>query len=69
MIPLSIPNISGNELKYVKDCLDTGWISSAGEYVNKFEEGYSKLYGSKICYCLHEWNSWFTSFACSCRSY
>ena len=29
MIPLSIPNISGNELKYVKDCLDTGWISSA----------------------------------------
>ena len=37
MIPLSIPNISGNELKYVKDCLDTGWISSAGEYVHKFE--------------------------------
>lgn len=38
MIPLSIPNISGNELQYVKDCLDTGWISSAGEYVTKFEE-------------------------------
>ncbi|MDB4390598.1 LegC family aminotransferase [Akkermansiaceae bacterium] len=38
MIPLSIPNISGNELKYVKECLDTGWISSAGAYVDKFEE-------------------------------
>ena len=38
MIPLSVPNISGNEWKYVKDCLDTGWISSAGTYVNKFEE-------------------------------
>lgn len=38
MIPLSIPNISGNEWKYVKDCLDTGWISSAGEFVNKFEK-------------------------------
>ena len=38
MIPLSIPNISGNEWEYVKDCLNTGWISSAGSYVNKFEE-------------------------------
>ena len=38
MIPLSVPNISGNEWRYVKDCLDTGWISSAGSYVNRFEE-------------------------------
>lgn len=38
MIPLSIPNISGNEWTYVKDCLDTGWISSVGSYVNLFEE-------------------------------
>ena len=38
MIPLSVPNISGNDWKYVLDCLDTGWISSAGEYVSKFEE-------------------------------
>jgi perosamine synthetase len=38
MIPLSIPNISGNEWKYIKDCLDTGWVSSAGNYVNKMEE-------------------------------
>ena len=47
MIPLSIPNISGNELKYVKDCLDTGWISSAGEYVNKFEEAIKSYTGTK----------------------
>ena len=38
LIPLSIPNIGGNEWKYVKDCLDTGWISSSGKYVNKFED-------------------------------
>ena len=38
MIPLSVPNISGNELKYVKDCIDTGWISSAGSYVDRFEK-------------------------------
>ena len=47
MIPLSIPNISGNEWKYVKDCLDTGWISSAGAYVNKFEEAIQNYTGIK----------------------
>jgi len=38
MIPLSVPNLSGNEWKYVKDCLDTNWVSSVGSYVNKMEE-------------------------------
>ena len=47
MIPLSVPNINGNEWKYVKDCLDTGWISSAGEYVNKFEEAIQNYTGVK----------------------
>lgn len=47
MIPLSVPNISGNEWKYVKDCLDTGWVSSAGEYGNKFEEAIQNYTGSK----------------------
>ncbi len=47
MIPLSVPNIVGNEWKYVKDCLDTGWISSAGEYVNKFELAVKDYTGSK----------------------
>ena len=36
-IPLSSPNLNGNELKYVKRCIETGWISSAGEFVNNFE--------------------------------
>ena len=47
MIPLSVPNISGNELKYVKDCLDTGWISSAAEYVNQFEKAIKDYTGAK----------------------
>ena len=47
MIPLSIPNLMGNEWKYVKDCLDTGWISSAGEYVNMFENLIADYTGSK----------------------
>ncbi len=36
-VGLHDPHFSGNEWKYVKDCLDTGWVSSAGKYVDKFE--------------------------------
>lgn len=42
MIPLCIPEVSGNEWKYIKDCLDTNWVSSVGSYVNKFEADFEK---------------------------
>ena len=38
MIPLSVPNLKGNEKQYVLDALDSGWISSAGSYVARFEK-------------------------------
>jgi perosamine synthetase len=38
MIPLSVPNINGNEWNYIKECLDTEWVSSAGKYVDLFEQ-------------------------------
>lgn len=47
MIPLSIPKIDGNESKYVQDCLNTGWISSAGSYVNQFENMIAAYAGAK----------------------
>jgi aminotransferase in exopolysaccharide biosynthesis len=47
MIPLSIPHLAGNEWQYVKECLDTGWISSAGEYVNRFEQEVARFTGAK----------------------
>lgn len=47
MIPLSVPFLNGNEWKYVKDCLDTGWISSAGSYVNQFEQQVADYVGAK----------------------
>jgi perosamine synthetase len=46
-IPLSVPNIAGNEWKYVKDCLDTGWISSVGSYVTQFEQMVADFAGAK----------------------
>ena len=42
MIPLSLPNLAGNEWEYVKQCLDTGWISTAGSFVDRFEVEFSK---------------------------
>jgi len=38
IIPLSVPSIQGNEWKYIKECLDTEWVSSAGKYVDLFEK-------------------------------
>lgn len=46
MIPLSVPNLSGNEWLYVKKCLDTGWLSSAGEFVTEFENSIAKYTGA-----------------------
>ncbi len=47
-IPLSVPHICGNEWKYIKECLDTEWVSSAGKYVDLFESKISEYTGSKF---------------------
>lgn len=36
-VPLHEPTFGGNEWAYVKDCIDTGWVSSAGAYVDRLE--------------------------------
>lgn len=46
-IPLSSPSIRGNAWKYVKDCLDTGWVSSVGSYVERFEGSVRDYVGTK----------------------
>mgnify|MGYP006266961315 CR=1 FL=1 len=38
MIPLTIPHLNGNEWEYVRECIETGWVSSAGAYVDRFEK-------------------------------
>jgi len=47
MIPLSVPNLAGNEWKYIKDCLDTNWVSSVGSYVDRFEESLAHYTNAK----------------------
>ncbi len=46
--PLHTPEISGNEWEYVKDCLDTEWVSTVGSYVNRFEEALTEITGAKF---------------------
>lgn len=46
-IPLHEPLISGNEWTYVKECLDSGWVSSAGRYVERFEQQLADYTGMK----------------------
>jgi perosamine synthetase len=36
-IPLSVPNLKGNELKYLTDAVETEWVSTGGAYINRFE--------------------------------
>ena len=47
MLLLSGPNIAGNEWKYVKECLDTGWVSSVGAFVTQFENMVAEFAGCK----------------------
>lgn len=46
-IALHEPYFAGNEWRYVKECLDTGWVSSIGKFVNRFEEDLANFTGAK----------------------
>ncbi|RYY71921.1 MAG: LegC family aminotransferase [Chitinophagaceae bacterium] len=47
MLLLSGPNMGGNELKYVTECIETGWVSSVGAYVDQFEKMSAEFAGTK----------------------
>jgi perosamine synthetase len=46
-IPIYEPSLTGNEKKYVNDCLDSNWISSKGEFISKFELEFANFVGCK----------------------
>ena len=47
MIHLSIPDLRGNEWKYLKECLDTNWITSVGRFLDDFENSLASFVGAK----------------------
>ncbi len=44
-IQIAAPELSGNESKYVQECIDTTWISSAGRFVHDFERAFADFCG------------------------
>lgn len=47
MIGLHPPYLNLNAMKYLKECISRGWVSTSGNYVDKFEEKIKKFTGSK----------------------
>lgn len=47
-VPLHAPEFNGSEWEKVKDCLDTGWVSSVGRYVDEFEYKVAESCGTKF---------------------
>ncbi|MEM6885660.1 MAG: aminotransferase class I/II-fold pyridoxal phosphate-dependent enzyme [Verrucomicrobiota bacterium] len=45
--PVAEPVLKGRESEYVQECIQTGWISSQGRFVNEFENQFSKLHGDR----------------------
>ena len=46
-IPLCVPNIKGNAEKYVLETIQTGWVSSVGSFVDRFENEFAEYVGTK----------------------
>jgi perosamine synthetase len=46
-IPIMQPELSGNEVTYVMECLKTGWISSKGQFVNQFEQEFARYHSAR----------------------
>jgi perosamine synthetase len=53
VIPVNEPRLDGRELEYVTECLQTGWISSAGRFIGEFEQSWAdycgRRYGIAVC--------------------
>lgn len=53
MIPVSEPLLDGNEKRYLAECIDSGWISSEGPFVARFENAFAarigRVHGVAVC--------------------
>ncbi len=45
-IPLCVPNLGGREAEYVQECFATGWVSTAGPFVDRFEREFAAAVGA-----------------------
>ncbi len=53
MIPVAEPSMGEKELEYVTDCVRSGWVSSLGEYVRRFEREFAAYCGARYGVATH----------------
>lgn len=47
MIPLAEPTLDGNEARYLQECIDSGFVSSVGPFVERFEREFATVVGTR----------------------
>ncbi len=48
MIPVNTPHLGGNEATYLQECIETGWISSEGPFIERFESDLARYTGANM---------------------
>ena len=43
IIPVNKPEINSEDIKYINDCIRSGWVSSSGKYINLFEKNFKNV--------------------------
>ena len=46
-VPLAVPHLGGREADYVRECLESGWVSTAGPWVGRFEAAVASYVGAR----------------------
>jgi dTDP-4-amino-4,6-dideoxygalactose transaminase len=71
-IPLCAPMLGGAEWAYVRDCLESGWVSSVGVYVERFERAIAAALGIEHAVAMSSGTAalhiaWSRTTRCWCR--
>ena len=48
-LPVAEPDLTERERAYAREAIDSGWISSAGDFLPRFEEAFARVAGAKHC--------------------
>jgi perosamine synthetase len=52
IVPLSVPELCGNEAKYLQECVSGGWVSSVGPFVERFERDVAAYVGARFAVAM-----------------
>ena len=56
-VPVNEPLLNGNERRYLQECIDSGWISSEGQFVERLEKGMAQRTGRRHAIAVNNGSS------------